>query len=105
MMTKYTKEDFYIDETKAEFGPVVRWNSSNNIPFPDMLAEFVIAGYIDQETVVNSINARKAEDKIAIEQYVQMRKTHGYSDEEMFEMQAAFGNEEVVDIFTGELVY
>lgn len=104
-MTKYTPADFYIDETKAEFGPVVRWNSSDNIPFPDMLTEFLLAGYIDQDTVVNSINARKAEDKIAIEAYISNRQKYGYSDEEKFEMQAAFGDEQVVDIFTGELVY
>lgn len=103
-MTKYTPKDFYIDETNADFGPVVRWVSSNNIPFEDMLTEFLVAGYIDGQTVVNSINARKIEDRKAIEEYVQFRQTNGYSDEELFEMRAAFGDEEVVDIFTGEVI-
>lgn len=104
MTTKYTQADFYIDETNENFGPVVRWNSSNNIPFEDMLTEFLIAGYIDQQTVVNSINARKIEDKAFLEQYIANRKKHGYSEEEKFEMRAAFAGEEVVDIFTGEVV-
>ena len=103
-MTKYTKADFYIDETKAEFGPVVRWNSSDNVPPNDILTEFLVAGYIDAETVVNSMNAKKAEDLAFLEQYVANRKKYGYSDEEKFEMQAAFGGEEVIDIFTGEIV-
>lgn len=103
-MTKYTQADIYIDETNANFGPVVRWVSSDNIPFQDMLTEFLIAGYIDQETVVNSINARKIEDAESIKQYIAMRQKRGYSDEEKFEMRAAFGGEEVVDIFTGKVV-
>lgn len=103
-MSKYTQADFYIDETNAVAGPVVRWNSSDNIPFDDMLTEFLVAGYIDAETVVNSMNQRKAEAKASIEAYIARRQQYGYSDEERFEMQAAFGGEEVVDIFTGKVV-
>ena len=58
---KYTKADFYIDETNAEFGPVVRWVSSNNVPPKDILAEMLVAGYIEGQTVINSINANKVE--------------------------------------------
>lgn len=102
-MTKYTPADFYIDETNADFGPVVRWNSSNNIPFSDMLTEFLVAGYINQDTVVNSINAKKVEDRKAIDGYIASRQSRGYTDEEIFEMQAAFGpGETVVDVFTGQ---
>lgn len=103
-MTKYTKQDFYIDETKAEFGPVVRWVSSDNIPPNDILVEFITAGYIDSDLMVNSAKARKVEDLAFLEQYVARRQKYGYSDEEKFEMQAAFGGEQVVDIFTGEVV-
>jgi glycosyltransferase involved in cell wall biosynthesis len=39
-----------------------------------------------------------------IAQYVANRQKYGYSDEEKFEMMAAFGGEEVVDIFTGKTV-
>ena len=103
-MTKYTTADFYIDETNEVAGPVVRWISSDNIPFEDMLTEFLIAGYIDAETVVNSMNQRKVEDKAFLEQYVANRAKYGYSDEEKFEMRAAFGDEEVVDVFTGKTI-
>lgn len=103
-MTKYTIADFYIDETNSDFGPVVRWTSNDNIPFADMLAEFAIAGYIDQQIVINSINARKIEDEAFLQQYVEHRQKNGYSNEEKFEMRAVFGNEEVVDIFTGKTI-
>ena len=98
------KYDFYIDETNSDFGPVVRWVSSNNIPFLDKLTEFLVAGLIDQDTVINSMNARKVEDKVFLEQYVAMRQTRGYSDEEKTEMRNAFGDQEVFDIFTGKAI-
>lgn len=103
-MTKYTKQDFYIDETKAEFGPVVRWVSSNNVPPKDILQEFVDAGYITKAEREFSIEANRVEQAAFLEQYIARRQKYGYSDEEKFEMQAAFGGEEVVDIFTGEVV-
>lgn len=96
--------DFYIDETNQNFGPVVRWVSSNNIPFIDKLAEFFVEGLIDNKVLHNSAEARKIEDKASIEQYIQNRKKYGYSDEEKFEMRASFGDEEVVDIFTGKVI-
>lgn len=41
----------------------------------------------------------------AIQQYIESRRKYGYSDEELFEMRASFGeDEEVVDIFTGEKI-
>ena len=44
-------------------------------------------------------------DLDVIAQYIKSRELYGYSDEELFEMQAAFGpDEEVVDIFTGKTI-
>jgi hypothetical protein len=98
-----TKE-FYIDETNPEFGPVVRWGSSNNIPFLDKLTEFKSLGLITEELVLNSTQVRKIESAKQIQEYIASREQYGYSDEERFEIQASFGNEEVVDIFTGERI-
>ena len=33
-----------------------------------------------------------------------MREKRGYSDEERAEMKAAFGDEEVIDVITGEIL-
>ena len=45
------------------------------------------------------------DDLDAIKQYIDIRAKNGYSDEELFEMQASFGpDEEVVDIFTGQTI-
>ncbi len=96
------KDAFYIDETNSKSGPVVRWNTSNNIPFQDMLEAFVSLGYIGQLELQNSLDQRQIEDSIAIEAY---RKNYkGPSEEEMFEMSVAFGpGERVVNALTGHV--
>lgn len=99
-----TEYGFYIDETNSESGSVVRWSSSNNIPFPDMLERFLLAGLITHTEMGNSIAYRKVEDAKHIAQYIENRKKYGYSNEELFEIRAAFGDEEVVDLFTGEVI-
>jgi hypothetical protein len=100
MIDAKRKEDFYIDETNSDSGPVVRWNSNDRIPFGDMLSEFATAGWISVQTVENSLAQRKIEDRISIENY---RKNYkGPSQEEMFEARAAFGaGARVYNVFTG----
>jgi hypothetical protein len=94
------KSQFYIDYTNDVTGPVVRWNSNDRIPFEDMLQNFEDAGWIDGQMYSNSVDQRKVEDRIAIEAY---RKNYkGPSDEELFEMRAAFGpGAKVVNVLTG----
>ena len=61
------------------------------------------------ETITWEMFERTQEQK-AIEsqehmaRYVAMREKHGYSQEERSEMRAQFGDEEVVDVFTGKQV-
>jgi hypothetical protein len=44
-------------------------------------------------------------DLEALTNYIESRNKYGYSDEELFEMEASFGpDEEVVDIFTGQTI-
>jgi hypothetical protein len=83
---------------------VIRWNSNKSVPPTDILAELCVAGYITTEMMYDSIATRKKEDEKFLERYIANRRKYGYSDEEKFEMRAAFGDEEVVDLFTGERV-
>jgi len=102
-MSKYTQKDFYIDCTTG-YGQVVRWNSSDNVPPVEILNEFQLKGWITVEDIVDSLAFKKDEDAKFLEQYIANRRKYGYTAEEKFEMQAAFGGEEVVDIFTGQRV-
>lgn len=94
----------YANEFNVDTNGVIRWNSSNNVPPNDILTEFLLAGLVTQEEVLRSISKKKEEDIAFLEAYVTRRQKYGYSDEEKFEMRAAFGDEEVVDIFTGKKV-
>jgi len=97
-----TKE-FYIDNTVVDY-PVVRWISNDRVPFKDMLENFFVAGLIDQQIVLNSIETHNAEQRDSIQEYINYRQKHGYSNQEKREMKAAFGGETIVDVFTGQVI-
>ena len=82
---------------------IVRWISSDNIPFDDMLAKFVAEGRITSKEAELSAEQRKIETALALKQYAERNKGRKLSDEERFEMRAAFGEgAEVVNIITGD---
>jgi hypothetical protein len=94
------KTQFYVDETREDTGPVVRWLSNDRIPFPDMLQNFREAGWIDRQTERNSLEQRRVEDRAALEQYV--KNYRGPSAEDLAEMRAEFGaGAQVVNVLTG----
>jgi hypothetical protein len=95
---KHTKADFNIDNNG-----VIRWNSSGNVPPADILAEFLAAGMVSPEEVLRSTAMKEEEDTAFLRAYIARRQKTGYSEEEMYEMRAAFGpGETVVDMFTGQ---
>jgi hypothetical protein len=98
---KTTKEHF--NQTYLE-NNVIRWVSNDTVPPLEILTELFVSGYITREIHFDSLATRKIEDLAFLEQYVANRQKYGYSDEEKFEMRAAFGDEEVVDVFTGKVV-
>jgi hypothetical protein len=98
---KTTKEHF--NQTYLE-NNVIRWVSNDTVPPKDILADLCVAGYITLETLYDSIATKNKEDAAFLDQYIANRRKYGYSDEEKFEMQAAFAGETVIDIFTGEEV-
>lgn len=83
---------------------VIRWVSNDTVPPKDILAELCVAGFITSECLYDSIATKNKEDAAFLDQYIANRQKFGYSDEEKFEMQAAFAGEEVIDVFTGQRV-
>ena len=98
---KTAKEQFQQTYTDNN---VIRWVSNDTVPPKDILAELCVAGYITSECLYDSIATKNKEDAEFLDQYIANRQKYGYSDEEKFEMRAAFGDEEVVDIFTGKSI-
>lgn len=91
-----TKHD-YIIGPKGE----VRWAYSNNIVPSDILEMAVVDGTIDIALRNRTEEVRIVEDEIFIKNYINFRQKHGYSEEELAEINAEFGDDEPVDIFTG----
>lgn len=93
-------DKFYVDETRSEFGPHVRWNSNDRVPFDDMLECFQSLGWIDLQTRENSVVVRAAEERALLEEYRQNFK--GYDAETLAEMRSEFGPDaRVFNMLTG----
>mgnify|MGYP001058442851 CR=1 FL=1 len=83
---------------------VVRWNSNNNVPFDDMLYDFMSIGVIGPKTAARSEEARHVDNERFFEEYRRNQPAQP-SEEELFEMRAAFGEgTEVVDVISGRRV-
>lgn len=94
------RDAFYVDETHADFGPHVRWNSNNRVPFDDMLECFQLLGWITQQERDNSNRARAADTAAFIAEY--RANYRGPSEEERAEARAEFGaGARVVNVLTG----
>lgn len=95
-------KNYFYNEANVING-IVRWKSNNAIPMDDMLEKMEYAGCTFNRELCNEI--RDAEDKKFIEAYVKNRKQYGYSEEELYEIECAFGKDaDIVDIFTGKYV-
>ena len=87
----------YIIGPKGE----VRWAKSNNMVPGDILEMAVADGVIDIAVRNRTEEVREVEDEIFLRNYIDFRQKHGYSEEELMEIDAEFGDEEPVDILTG----
>lgn len=91
---------FYVDETRDQFGPHVRWKSNDRVPFDDMLEAFQALGWITQQERDNSREARDADVTAFLAEY--RANYRGPSQEELAEARAEFGaGTTVVNVITG----
>lgn len=94
---KSWNNDMYFDEEN-----IPRWKSNDSVPMNDMLDMWK---YLNKDFDYDgAVEARQKEVEEALRQYRSYRKTHGYSREELVEMQAEFGNAKVFDILTGVVI-
>ena len=82
----------------------VRWSKSGNIVPGDILEMAVADGTLDIAVRNRTEEVRKVEDRKFLARYVAQREKYGYSEEEKMEIRAEFGDEEVVDVFTGKAI-
>jgi hypothetical protein len=92
--------DLRINATQDDKG-IWRWNSNNRVPFEDKLRA---AGLSDIEIEKHNV-ARDKDNNEFLKEYRNHMENHVYSDEELFEMRAAFGKGvTVVNVITGKRI-
>jgi hypothetical protein len=99
--TDGAREDF----TRATIGTdnVARWNSNNNVPFSDMLGDWLELGLITSEQMDASVAAREQDTTKLLAEYREQRSNRQLSAEERFELRANFEpGTTVVDVITGQ---
>jgi hypothetical protein len=104
--TKYYKEeaermDKKFDTDATVTGGVVRWNSNNNIPSRDILEFWQ---YFNKDFDFDkTLEVSEQETANFFKQYRESQANKVYSEEEKFEMRAAFGEgATVVNVITGK---
>jgi hypothetical protein len=79
-----------------------RWTMGNGIP-RDILAVLFVAGKITEAQHSNGINFQQKQQEERIAEYVKQQQNKEYSEEELFEMRAAYGKgATVVNVITGK---
>ena len=98
----HVKADMDRGDITIDSDGVVR-NCIGRCLMDDLLA---VAVYIDPSiSVENTQRARDIETQHELDDYIRYRQMHGYSDEELAEMRATFGNSTVVDVLTGRSIH
>ena len=83
---------------------IVRWDTNDRVPPSDTLAEMLEARGITQAEHDASLAAGRTETQAFLADYRERMADHVPSDEERYEMRAAFGEGvEVVNVITGQV--
>lgn len=91
----------WIEKAYKDEHGVYRWKSNDRVPFDDMLE----CWNLDEETLQKCKDARDADNAAFFAEYRERMKDYEPSDEERFEMRAAFGEgAEVVNVITGKRI-
>lgn len=98
---KYVLARFEEDEAYVDAQGIMRWRSNESVPPAECLAAALDMGLITLPQHNRSTEVGQAETRAVIEAY-RANQPAQPSDEELYEMRAAFGpGEVVVDVITG----
>jgi hypothetical protein len=98
---EYARNCAMFNEAYRDDEGVYRWKSNNRVPFDDMLQTWGLS----IETIGKCQAARDKDNSEFLADYRKRMENYVPSDEEMFEMRAAFGEETtVVNVITGQKI-
>lgn len=104
--TGYTQEDVVAKFQDAySAGHIVRWLSNDQVPNPDMIADWYENDLISQEEQVYSLETRDEEQSDFLQEYftAQANRSPEQIAEEQMMARDAFGNQPIVNVITGEI--
>ncbi len=91
------------DKAEVDEDGAIKWKSNGKYLFDDFCEMLEYGGFEFSRQATKE--KREAQTKEFLDEYKSYRSNHEYSDEEMYEMRAAFGEDaEIVDVFTGESI-
>lgn len=81
----------------------IKWKSNGKYLFDDFCEMLEYGGFEFSRQATNE--KREAQSNEFLKEYKNYRQSREYSDEELYEMRAAFGEDaEIVDVITGESI-
>ena len=90
LVEKYADSDKFTDRLRKF--TVQRWSKSNNVPFEDMLVDWLELKLVTPEIVDNSIQIKKYEDSVAVNEFIEARKLEMDAKAETFKKQKKIHN-------------
>ena len=90
LVEKYADSTKFTDRLRKF--TVQRWSKSNNVPFEDMLVDWLELKLVTPEIVDNSIQIKKYEDSVAVNEFIEARKLEMDAKAETFKKQKKIHN-------------
>lgn len=98
---EYVDFMFRIKDAYQDIDGIYRWKSNNHIPFNDMLETWGLS----KDEIQKHEEARNKDTDSFLSEYRKQMKNHVPSNEEMYEMRAAFGEgTTIVNVITGKKI-
>jgi hypothetical protein len=90
LVEKYADSTKFTDRLRKF--TVQRWTKSKNVPFEDMLVDWLELKLVTPEIVDNSIQIKKYEDSVAVNEFIEARKLEMDAKAETFKKQKKIHN-------------
>lgn len=90
LVEKYADSSKFTDRLRKF--TVQRWTKSKNVPFEDMLVDWLELQLVTPEIVDNSIKIKKYEDSVAVNEFIEARKLEMDAKAETFKKQKKIHN-------------
>ena len=90
LVEKYADSTKFTDRLRKF--TVQRWSKSNNVPFEDMLTDWMELKLIDQDQVKDGVIIKNYEDSVAVAEFIAARKLEMDAKKEVFKQQKKIHN-------------